>query len=414
MKNIKDMVKNFSEKTNKSKAKPKPKAEPNEEIPGLVPVNKYARPFEVTGTGILFPDGTLQKTAQGGSAVIDPSLSAQVQKNTADIAKNTDDITQSYTKNETNILLDNKSNKDDSYLKVDTYSSSEIDGKLFTKANKDDAVWTSKNNIATITQESVFKGDINTNPTAADGYFNIKSQAPINAEGQPDYSVAYGINIDLTEGNSAKHTFKITNDEGSIFRIKGGSKPTGFYTGAIENGSNLVNKEYVDKAVKDAGGSEPVIYVAKHSESIPIALSSSTNGRLSMQYQDVTEGDPSWLVTDEWGDQKWTPTIAGWYNMTWSYYWKGPFHTLKGSVYYNKGSATATNERLSQFAADKNATDIKGVHLEWWIGTATILKYFNGVDDNLQIIWNFESKGVDLYDKTIVHESNKFTAFKVG
>lgn len=399
------MVKNFSEKTNKSKAKPKPKAEPNEEIPGLVPVNKYARPFEVTGTGILFPDGTLQKTAQGGSAVIDPSLSAQVEKNTADIAKNTDDITQSYTKNETNILLDNKSNKDDSYLKVDTYSSSEIDGKLFTKANKDDAVWTSKNNIATITQESVFKGDINTNPTAADGYFNIKSQAPINAEGQPDYSVAYGINIDLTEGNSAKHTFKITNDEGSIFRIKGGSKPTGFYTGAIENASNLVNKEYVDKAVKDAGGSEPLIYVAKHTESIPIQ-----NKQIHMIYQTVTEGDPSWLVTDEWGMQRWTPTIAGWYNMTWSYYWKGPFHTVTGSAYYSD----STNERLTTYGADKNATDLKSVHLQWYIGTATILRYFNGTDDSIFTKWSFESKDVDLYDKTIVHNSHKFTAFKVG
>ena len=409
MKKIKDMVKNFSEKTNKSKAEPKPKAEPDEEIPGLVPVNKYARPFEVTGTGILFPDGTLQKTAQGGSAVIDPSLSAQVQKNAADIAKNTDDITQTYTKHETNILLDNKSNKDDSYLKVDTYSSSEIDGKLFTKADKDDAIWTSKNNIATITQESIFKGDINTNPTVDGGYFNIKSQAPINAEGQPDYSVAYGINIDLSEGNSQKHTFKISNEEGSIFRIKGGTSPTGFYTGTIENASNLVNKAYVDQAIKDAGdesggGSEPLIYIAKHTESIPIE-----SGRLSMIYQTVTEGDPSWLVTDEWGTQRWTPTVAGWYNMTWSYYWKGPFHSITGQVYYEDSS----NERLSQFASDKNATDVKSVHLQWYIGTATILRYFNGIDDNLKVKWTFESKD-GLYDKTIAHESNKFTAFKVG
>ena len=99
---LKDIIKSFSEepekvkKKPKAKAKAKPKAEPkveiNEEIPGLIQINSYARPFELTGTGILFPDGSVQSSAQGGSAEIDPDLVLQVQQNTSDIAKNAADI----------------------------------------------------------------------------------------------------------------------------------------------------------------------------------------------------------------------------------------------------------------------------------------------------------------------------------
>ena len=97
---LKDIIKSFSEEPEKVKKKPKakakPKAEPkveiNEEIPGLIQINSYARPFELTGTGILFPDGSVQSSAQGGSAEIDPDLVLQVQQNTSDIAKNAADI----------------------------------------------------------------------------------------------------------------------------------------------------------------------------------------------------------------------------------------------------------------------------------------------------------------------------------
>ena len=86
-----------SAKKIKNKVKAKPKVEPkvdfiDEETPGLIQINKYARPFEITGTGILFPDGSIQTSAQGGSAIIDPGISAQVQQNTSDIAKNAADI----------------------------------------------------------------------------------------------------------------------------------------------------------------------------------------------------------------------------------------------------------------------------------------------------------------------------------
>ena len=99
LKNLLGLISNNedSAKKNKKKSKAKPKAEPkldylDEETPGLVPINRYPTPFEITGTGVLFPDGSLQTSAQGGSAIIDPGLSAQVQQNTSDIAKNAADI----------------------------------------------------------------------------------------------------------------------------------------------------------------------------------------------------------------------------------------------------------------------------------------------------------------------------------
>ena len=54
-----------------------------------------------------------------------------------EIAKkaNTDDT---YTKTETDTLLDNKANVGDSYTKAETYNNTEIDSKLFEKANKSD------------------------------------------------------------------------------------------------------------------------------------------------------------------------------------------------------------------------------------------------------------------------------------
>jgi tetrahydromethanopterin S-methyltransferase subunit B len=79
-------IKMAGDKQPKAKPKAKPKTELKEET------HRYARPFEVTGTGILFPDGTVQNSAQGGSAEIDPKLVTQLQQNTADIAKNAEDI----------------------------------------------------------------------------------------------------------------------------------------------------------------------------------------------------------------------------------------------------------------------------------------------------------------------------------
>ena len=74
---------------------------------------------------------------------------AEITANTTDIATNTTDIAtntaeiankantaDTYTKTQTDTLLDNKANVGDSYTKAETYNNTEIDAKLFDKADK--------------------------------------------------------------------------------------------------------------------------------------------------------------------------------------------------------------------------------------------------------------------------------------
>jgi len=154
---IKDIIKCFFGEPEEAKKKPQAKAEPkaapkaapkvdyiDEEVPGLIQINEYKRPFKITGTGILFPDGSVQTTAQGGAVGIDPDLIKQVEQNTSDIAKNQGDIS-------TNALD----------IQVEKIRNNEQDGKI--AANEAD-IATNKDDIATNKADiATNKADIKTN-----------------------------------------------------------------------------------------------------------------------------------------------------------------------------------------------------------------------------------------------------------
>ena len=57
-------------------------------------------------------------------------------------------------------------------------------------------------------------------------FSTIKSTAPINADtGTYDFSKPYGLQIPIDSGNTFKHQFKITNRNGDIVTVSGGSGP---------------------------------------------------------------------------------------------------------------------------------------------------------------------------------------------
>lgn len=85
-----------------------------------------------------------------------------------------------YTKTETDTLLDNKANTDDVYTKTETYTQTEIDTKLKTKANSTDVY--KKTEVDT--KVSTLQGNINNKANSADVYKKTEtySQTEINTK----------------------------------------------------------------------------------------------------------------------------------------------------------------------------------------------------------------------------------------
>jgi len=116
--------------------------------------------------------------------------------------------------------------------------------------------------------------DPDDNPHENPRFSTIKSTAPINADtGTYDFSKPYGLQIPIDSGNTFKHKFKVTNRNGDIVTVSGGTGPvvdfgdnfggnqTGYEPGseggvvikgiptpAVDNTEPTlaVNKEYVD------------------------------------------------------------------------------------------------------------------------------------------------------------------------
>ena len=105
----------------------------------------------------------------------------------------------------------------------------------------------------TFTGEVKHKKDILIEPTMPNRFVNITNRYATNPDGSDagTGNTTFGINFDLDYGNTGYNTVKFTNRVADILSIKGGAKPTVKYRGEIEGEHDIVNKEYVDNAIKD-------------------------------------------------------------------------------------------------------------------------------------------------------------------
>ena len=102
------------------------------------------------------------------------------------------------------------------------------------------------------------KKDIFIEPTLPNTFVNIKNRYTTNSDGTPTGNDAngtgFGLNFDLDHGNSGYNQVKWTTRNGDILNISGGSRAWAKYRGEMTEDLNLVNKLYVDNAIKDSAG----------------------------------------------------------------------------------------------------------------------------------------------------------------
>jgi hypothetical protein len=94
-----------------------------------------------------------------------------------------------------------------------------------------------------------FTEDIYLRANMGDGerYMNLIAKAPLK-DGVSDYAETFGISIDLDDGDTSKATFKVANQHGSIFRIKGGDNPQAFYVGQMTNQNHIATVGFVESS----------------------------------------------------------------------------------------------------------------------------------------------------------------------
>ena len=170
--------------------------------------------------------------------------------NTADILKLGDDMAaaphvNAYTKGETDTLLDDKADKATTYTKLEVDASQAAQD---TKINKN----TSDMGKYMPLTGGIFSGvvkfheDIETRGTLTDPTLDVKFRPPYNPDGTDNTDDFFGLNFNIDHANTHKNRFIISNRVGNIFEVRGGGNPAGFYTGAIDSPTHLVNKQYVD------------------------------------------------------------------------------------------------------------------------------------------------------------------------
>ena len=108
----------------------------------------------------------------------------------------------------------------------------------------------------TFTGQVKHKKDIIIEPTMPSRFVNIKNRYATNPDGSDAGAggTAFGINFDLDHGNSGYNQVKWTTRAGDILNISGGSRAWAKYRGEMTEDTNLVNKLYVDNAIKDNAG----------------------------------------------------------------------------------------------------------------------------------------------------------------
>jgi len=105
----------------------------------------------------------------------------------------------------------------------------------------------------TFTGQVKHKKEIIIEPTLPSRFVNIKNRYATDAEGNNSggsNNTQFGVNFDLDHGNSGYNTVQWSNRNGNIFAVYGGTQANAKYTGAITDGTHIVNKKYVDDSIE--------------------------------------------------------------------------------------------------------------------------------------------------------------------
>jgi len=111
------------------------------------------------------------------------------------------------------------------------------------------------------------KKEIFIEPTMPNRWVDIKNRYSTNADGSSPgaQGQGFGVNFDLDHGNSGYNQVRWSNRNGDILNISGGTQANAKYTGAMTEGSHLVNKRYVETYSLTSG---PESYRKKGGESL--------------------------------------------------------------------------------------------------------------------------------------------------
>jgi hypothetical protein len=128
---------------------------------------------------------------------------------------------------------------------LDVKGSITINGQPVNTLFNDMGDYNQCNDVVSFTKDVYLRADVAADD---DRYMNIFVKAPLDNNSNPDYSVTYGLNIDLDDGDSPKATFKVANRHGSILRIKGGENPQAFYVGEMTNQNHIATVGFVESS----------------------------------------------------------------------------------------------------------------------------------------------------------------------